>query len=116
MAIKIWRLEEHSVKQGINLEKFIDQIQQEDGDVTSVKALQTTTKGSSKRNTSSPQFMDNRETVSNSTTTATIVAVSFVPYPHQLKINYDALKDLTDEQKADFERAFTAANILKPHS
>lgn len=101
MAVKIWRHEVHAIKQNITLEAFIEQVQQEDGDVTSIRTLQTSTKGSVKRNTSSPQFMDNRESLSNSTTTATIVAVVFLPYS-QLKINPDAFKQMSEEDQARF--------------
>lgn len=102
MAVKIWRHEVHALKQNTSLEAFIDQIQLKDGDVQNIKTLQTSTKGSVKRNTASPQFMDNRETLSNSTTSATIVAVVFNPYPPQLQINPDAFKDMSQEDQAKF--------------
>lgn len=102
MAIKIWRHEVHMVKQNVTLEQFIDKIQQEDGDVQNVKTLQTSTKGSNKRNVSSPQFMDNRETLSQSTTSATIVAVIFAPYPPSLnppKLTEEEAEELANKLK-----------------
>ena len=118
MAVKIWRHEVHAIKQNITLEAFIEQVQQEDGDVTSIRTLQTSTKGSVKRNTSSPQFMDNRESLSNSTTTATIVAVVFLPYPPPLNMppitEEQAFQVLVEAQRAGGISPVNSSAILNP--
>lgn len=86
MACKIWRLDVHSAKQNINLEKFIDDIQKENGDVTNIKAIQIKTVrkpsansavqavgGTSRGMIPAPQ---DKESIA----TATIVAVFYTPF------------------------------------